>query len=120
MSNLHLSIGLCLLLGLIANAPSAWSQEVKHAPTVEQCRADQQLWLDKVENNSIVELVSYTELDDWALEMADCRSVDPARHAEYDNTESEITFRQDIRLEHFLRRHNLWGQFIAEDAQGKR
>jgi hypothetical protein len=35
------------------------SQEVKHAPTVEQCRADQRLWLSKLESDNGVVSIGY-------------------------------------------------------------
>jgi hypothetical protein len=56
----------------------AWktqAQEVKHAPTVEQCRADQRLWLDKLENTSET-IEDYRTLGQWAHEMHECESVD--------------------------------------------
>jgi hypothetical protein len=38
---------------------------MKHAPTIDQCRADQKLWLSNVEDESTVDSVSYEELDNW-------------------------------------------------------
>lgn len=52
--------------------------------------------------------------------MHDCQTVDPENERPYYNTTSEITTLQWIRLFNFLHRHNLWDQFIAEDAQDKR
>jgi hypothetical protein len=99
------------------------AQEVKHAPTVEQCRADQRLWLAKLEQDpprSGTANVSYNELNAWTIEMMDCESVDPASAKGYYNTLGEATSEQALRAEGFLHRHNLYGQFLAEDAQGKR
>ena len=48
------------------------AQQVKHAPTVEECRADQKLLLSKLEQNPIptgVADVSYGELQGWQHEM---------------------------------------------------
>jgi hypothetical protein len=45
-----------LLVGLVVAGVVA--QEVKHAPTIEQCRADQRLWWDQLESQI------YTRLPD--------------------------------------------------------
>ena len=52
--------------------------------------------------------------------MGDCGSVDPQFAWQYFNTDEEARIDLLIREQNFLARHNLWGQFIAEDAQGKR
>jgi len=41
---------LWLLLAIAVPLQFIHAQEVKHAPTVEQCRADQRLWLPKLED----------------------------------------------------------------------
>ena len=47
------------------------AQQVKHAPTVEQCRADQKLWLSMVGGSRAgVTNVSYNELDGWFAQMS--------------------------------------------------
>ena len=48
------------------------SQEVKHAPTVEQCRADQRLFdsMLKQHNGVGVANVSYKELDGWFAQLS--------------------------------------------------
>jgi hypothetical protein len=32
----------------------------------------------------------------------------------------KIAFERVLRLEHFIERHNSYGQFVADDAEGKR
>ena len=54
------------------------TQEVKHAPTVEQCQADQRLWLSKIEVGDNDVSANFTELSGWSREMLDCQHVDPA------------------------------------------
>lgn len=58
---------------------SIQAQEVKHAPTVEQCRADQRLWMSKLEqpNRAGTANVSFDHLLAWVVEMGDCLDVDP-------------------------------------------
>jgi hypothetical protein len=110
-----------MVLALIPFNPIA-AQEVQHAPTVDQCRADQRLWLSKLEvpKGAGVANVSYKELDGWFQEMYGCESVDPQHKIQYFNTWSETTIKQQMRLEDYLNRHRLYDQFVAEDAQGKR
>jgi hypothetical protein len=110
------------LLPILALIPfnSLASQEVQHAPTVEQCRADQRLWLSEIESNHGSDGLAFYELTGRWVEMFECQKVDPERHFSYYNTFSEIDSEQERKLEDFLRRHKLYGQFIAEDAQGKR
>jgi hypothetical protein len=104
------------LLLLLGSLPA---QEVKHAPTVEQCRADQRLWLDKLEG-SADPLPTFVTLNRWSLEMADCGSVDPANDTRYYNVRAEITAIQVTRFLDFLARHELFDKFIEEDNAGKR
>jgi hypothetical protein len=108
----------------LALNPFNWiaAQEVHHAPTVEQCRADQKLWGSRllVPNHAGVAHVSYDELEGWIVQMITCHVVGPAFQRRYDDTNSEIASEQKSRLLNFIFRHNLLGQFIAEDAQGKR
>jgi hypothetical protein len=48
--------------------------------------------------------------------MGDRQTVDPENKFKYYNLESEITSDQSNRMEHYLMRHGLFDQFIAEDA----
>jgi hypothetical protein len=111
---------LWLLLAIAVPLQPVCSQEVQHALTVEQCRADQDVWLSKLTNRPDVANVSFKELRGWFNEMNDCESVDPDRQIQYYNTKSETHTEQLMRLEHFILRHNLWDQFITEDEQGNR
>jgi len=107
---------LALMLAFLVGTSLA--QEVKHAPTVEQCRADQKLWLSKVEDPSASE--SSRVLDGWGTEMIECLTVDPTFENRYYNTAAEIHSEQLSRVVNFLSRHNLYTQFLHEDQAGKR
>jgi hypothetical protein len=98
---------------------SLLAQEVKHAPTVEQCQADQRLWLAKLEGSAGAS-PDFVTLEHRSQEMDDCISVDPANHAKYYNVESEILAAQAQRLLSFISRHELYDKFIEEDKAGKR
>lgn len=108
------------LLLLVIPLHAIHAQEVKHAPTVEQCRADQRLWMSKVETDSDVVSISFTDLSSWADEIDDCEKVDPDSRYKYLSLESEIAYTKISRFRKFLKRHDLLQQFLAEDAQGKR
>jgi len=108
-----------LLLFVALLAANSTAQEVKHAPTVEQCRADQRLWLDKLENPTVI-LPDYETLTGWFHKMFECKSSDPENRRLYHNVMGEVDADQVVRLEQFLRRHGLYDQFIAEDSAGKR
>lgn len=109
---------LLLFMGFIFLQTGA--QEIKHAPTVEQCRADQRLWMGKLEESARDYLPSFGTLADWQGEMRNCESVDPENRPRYYNVLGEIGAEQDMRLEHFLDRHELYDKFIEEDKAGKR
>jgi hypothetical protein len=111
-----------LLLLLLPHQP-IHAQEVHQAPTVEQCRADQRLWLNEVEQTNVSS--SFPNL--WApeAEIKKCGSVDPNFDPRgidaYANIRWEMIAEKALRLEHFLDRHpEIRHQFVAEDAQGKR
>ena len=62
---------LWLLLVMVTHLQLIHAQEVKHAPTVERCRADQKLWLSMVGGSRAgVTNVSYKELDGWFAQMS--------------------------------------------------
>jgi hypothetical protein len=122
---------LWLLVVVSVSFNSLWSQEVKHPPTVEQCRADQKLWFSKITDDAKAEAaeglrepvaasISFQKLNFISLEMHDCASVDPESKKEYYLTSGDAVGVANNRLVHFLYRHNLLNQFLAEDAQGKR
>ena len=99
----------------------AGAQNIEHATTVDQCRADQKLWLAKLERGSQGgPLPNYLTLDAWVREMNQCWDVDPDNTVRYANVMTEADATQILRLEHFLARHGLYDKFIEEDQAGKR
>jgi hypothetical protein len=110
---------LVLFMGLLF-AGKAHVQEVKHAPTIEQCRADQRLWVAKLEDTTAFMPETMDALTGWTGEMYDCMSVDPENRIRYYNVTGEIWATKGSRFMNFLKRHNLYEQFIEEDKAGKR
>jgi hypothetical protein len=64
--------------------------------------------------------VSYDTLTEWHSEMRKCEVVDPENSDKYYNAMGESYAEQLGRLIDFVDRHNLWQQFLAEDAASKR
>jgi hypothetical protein len=105
---------------ILATAP-AFAQQIEHAPTVDQCQADQRLWLSRLENtNDKLNDVTTQTLLGWSKEMEACNVVDRANAFRYLNTKAEIWAEKYTRLADFVERHNLWDKFIEEDAAGQR
>src|SRR5580704_16494846 len=101
------------------------AQHVEHAPTVEQCRADQALWDDKIAHpakdwaNSVPE-ISSRSLNVMLNEMVACVSVDAVYRSKYNATSKVISLVVGDRAMDFLIRHNLKEKFYQEDDSGRR
>ena len=98
-------------------------QPIDRIPIVAQCRADQKMWFAKLEASPVASGpsdVTYSTLTAWFGEMDACGAVDPQNEITYYNTQSETVGAQSMRTENFIRRRNLFNQFIAKDAAGQR
>jgi hypothetical protein len=113
---MKISIAICTLL-LFLPAPS-FSQD--HAPTVEQCRADQRLWSSVVHDKDAVSKLSAQTLTKRSEEIQDCFAVDPENSNDYFYLMVGYGVALSVRYKDFIQRHNLTAQFLAEDAAGKR
>lgn len=94
--------------------------QIQHAPSIEQCRADQAVWFARLEDTDTPMHETYLTLPKWSLEMRDCEKVDPQNRSRYRNVRTEISAERVMRGENFLDRHSLWNQFLSEDAAGER
>ena len=118
-----------LLVLVCVSFNSVSSQEVKHALTVEQCRADQRLWFSKITDakaeeaeglrEPVAHSISFQQLNFWNEEMHACARIDPESNDLYYKTSGDAVVAANNRLVNFLYRHNLLNQFLAEDADGK-
>jgi hypothetical protein len=91
-----------------------------HAPTSEQCKADVAVWLDKSPDQT--ETLTYIEIDKRKHEMNDCYSVLTApgeKQLAHDGL-IKASLLEQKREDHFINRHDLAKQFIAEDQAGQR
>ena len=101
-------------------------------PTLAQCKADQSAWIEDVRKDFRFTNLSWEELRRRAREMSDCE--DATVEAAKAKVEEAMTmkvwdyrnlvywYQQAMlwRLEKFLDRHNMSGQFSKEDEQGLR
>ena len=118
MKVLLLAVAVAILVASLASGHP--TQNVEHAPTVEQCRADQAYWFSKLERTHGTDDITYDNLRSWHTEMNKCAVIDPPKEWKYYNTMSESDAEVATRLMRFVNRHNLWQQFLDEDAAGKR
>jgi hypothetical protein len=115
-----------VLLALLGFGSVAFTQDsVKHAPSIEQCKADRAVWFSKLQLS--VGTGATGKLDEgidtllaWQDEMGECMEVDKQNRALYINTLAGIRDEMGIRYMHFIERHHLSEQFNAEDAAGNR
>src|ERR1700730_5831635 len=113
---------LILAFAVVLLAASVAGQ-VKHAPMVAQCQADQRLWFSKIEDldeGHRERLPAFAVLSEWNSEMVDCQRVDPTHAWDYSNTGGEITAEQASRMFNFIMRNEMWKKFLTEDVAGKR
>jgi hypothetical protein len=113
-----------VMLSVVAN-----SQE--HSPALEQCRLDFDTY-KKLGNFAHPTEAEFTAQRDYLrrfplseinrriVEMESCMDVDQTHRQDYTDASLLLEGAQRNRYMNFLVRHNLWDQFVAEDAQGKR
>ena len=63
---------------ILLMASLAMGQEIKHAPTVEQCRADAKVWVDDRHEGRYAPSLTMEEMDARGREMHNCVKVDRA------------------------------------------
>jgi hypothetical protein len=108
-------------------------------PTVTQCQADRKYFAAEIERSSVQTLaaraktrghnsgpprildgLSARELNKRVVEMLACTAVDDDRLESYIETSDALTSVIETREYDFLKRHQLFSQFYAEDAKGLR
>ena len=98
------------------------AQQVQHAPTVEQCRADQALWDDQINQPASdwahsVPDISARSLYAMFKHMDECQVVDPDQVRKYSQTSHLILI---VLGSDFMIRHSLEDKFFEEDDAGAR
>lgn len=112
---LHL---VALLFLFAASLPA----QVENVPTVTQCQADQRLWFSKLqEGHGDSKLIpDVRTVQQWGRVMMECEKVDPDNRPRYFKVLSALHEVVSQRMSEFLQRHNLFDQFLKEDAEGQR
>ena len=120
--NLAKKILSVFLLGFYLAASVGAGTQTQHAPTLEQCRADGNLWKPTSTTDVVNGPVLYIDLLTQATEMDQCASAYPD-----DKQAASWSLIADIhnsaaqnRLSNFLVRHRLENKFLKEDAAGLR
>ena len=114
------------IIAVLMLAGVAGAQGVEHAPTVEQCRADNAVWWDKVTADAPAPDWATTVKESsvtialWSKELGLCMVVDPTQTHNYAETDMRIALIISSRRRHFIERHGLADKFWSEDAAGKR
>ena len=114
-----------IILGtlLIASAAAAVPQ-FEHAPTVEQCRADQAAWTAEMQGPGGESKQPFSVLSGRMKEMSECFAVDLERK---ESPTNGYLFLNDIIVKvmaareiRFIARHGLTQEFQSEDEAGQR
>jgi hypothetical protein len=131
MKQYYAAVGLALLLTTI----HVDAAQDDHAPSVEVCRADMNLWRDQMTeyftaeadynnkglpNRSSVMGLTFLQLNHRSTEKGQCAVVDPPSGDEYNDLLVTYGEARDDRFKFFVKRHNLLKQMLAEDTAGKR
>ena len=124
-----------LLIVVFAGSFVAISQEVKHAPTLEQCTADMNLWAGEIPGWPAVSAVqngtralTVKDMGERMRYIHDCGSAYPSLHKGTDPDKLPLpqslisAYEGEIRnrLLDFVERHGLLDKFRQEDQAGKR
>ena len=115
---------------------NAMPQEVKHAPTLQSCVADLNLWTSQIpgwpnpsaeQAREGTKALTVQEMRGRTISLGNCSSAYPALNRSKSNELSPsfsltVVYDGEIqeRLRNFLDRHNLLVKFTLEDESGKR
>jgi hypothetical protein len=125
-----------LLISVFAFAASAVSQGIKHAPTLESCSADLNLWTSQIpgfptstaeQDQAGTKALTVAETTSRLSHLDECSraytALNKNRIGELSELFSlELIYVQEIQIRrlHFLSRHGLTAKFYEEDETGKR
>jgi hypothetical protein len=130
-----------LMLVLLVTGVTALSQDVQHATSAQQCRADLALWSPTLEERLQYTNAETDHINDLSLpnrtaiaklplrvviarlsELGDCMRIDNdwIRSDEYYTTHTFYSGVMHDRQGAFIRRHGFTTQLMREDDEGKR
>jgi hypothetical protein len=118
-----------LVAVMVAMSLSSVAQEIKHAPTMESCQADFNLWMAGISRAargepSPVANLSFDELFSRIAYIRDCKDANPALKKNCDDEGLLLDWMYGVemrnRLLRFVKRHDLKETFLEEDKAEKR
>jgi|SRR5579863_4088243 len=110
-------------------ASSAVAQEMQHAPTLDACQADFNLWIADINRaahggTNVVPKLSFKDLLDRVHYIDDCQDANPSLKKNCKDEGLVMTLIYEVemrnRLISFVKRHDFKEMFLAEDTSGKR
>jgi hypothetical protein len=113
---------------LVISLPTV-AQEIKHAPTLDACQADFNLWMADINRASHgganeVSSLSFNELFTRVGYIHDCQDANPSlkKNCNDEGLLMEWIYGMEMRnrLLGFVKRHSLKETFLDEDAARKR
>jgi hypothetical protein len=105
------------ILLFIAVVKMSLIAQVEHTPTIAQCQAHEQLWSSQLEN---IDRQPLSVLIPQLREMRHCSTIDHDNQSNYHALANELALTHATRMRKFLLRHDIYQQFLSEDAEGKR
>lgn len=117
-------LGVIIALAFAVAGDRACAQEAEHAPTLEQCTADINLWFAQLSDSGHLRRLKQPDLDERIRQTAACslaHSSSSPRIEQFADLLLKVYVREGMqRATNFIGRHGLWEQFVAEDAAGLR
>jgi hypothetical protein len=132
---LLLSVCFVIAVAVRSHHVSAAANQIEHAPTPEQCRADADAWgipTPALFVNTEQQFNPFTSgvagargltanvLNARTRELSQCMRTDRPNSTRYAEANRAYAIAQLIRMENYMKRHDLISQFLAEDEQGQR
>lgn len=112
-------VGACIRKTEPLSAHAAYPQ----TPNVEKCRADANAWIADASSTVVANgPVSYLDLLDRSVEMSQCAVKYPEEPQvkEYSILVDAYKSAAIARLSSFVKRKNLYSEFVKEDSAGQR
>jgi len=112
------TLAFILLVTFVASGLAYVRYERATIPT-GQCATDSARFYSQLEDIHSA-LPAYDVLkNQWRIEMVACEKSDSVNREKYIQTVSEIDAEVYLRFEHYIKRHSMVDQFLAEDEQGE-
>jgi len=126
-----------LVVLVLAMSLATVAQQTEHAPTLESCVADLNLWEfemhgwpnpSSAQEREATKRLTFDQINHRVISLAECMDAHPglAKNKGPDSANESLTLADiynaelQLRLSNFIDRHGLTQKFMDEDAAGKR